>query len=171
MNTPIMPENKSDAPSADHCHGNESADAEVKSCCHSSPSAPVEKLPEHGCCGGGGHEHHHHDEAVKPSAASKYFCPMCPGVESDVPGVCPKCGMALERNPLFRAPKKTIYTCPMHPEVRQDHPGTCPKCGMALEPETVSADEEENGELRDMSRRFWIGAALTLPVFLIAMTH
>ncbi len=45
---------------------------------------------------------------------------MCPGVESDAPGDCPKCGMALERNPSFR--RATIYTCPMHPEVRQDHP-------------------------------------------------
>jgi Cu+-exporting ATPase len=68
------------------------------------------------------------------------------------------------------------YTCPMHPEVRQDHPGACPKCGMALEPEIPTtnddgADSAEGGELRDMTRRFWIGAVLTLPVFLLAMTH
>jgi Cu+-exporting ATPase len=70
-------------------------------------------------------------------------------------------------------PGKTIYTCPMHPEVRQDHPGDCPKCGMALEPAapTAGADGEENAELRDMTRRFWIGAALALPVFLLAMSH
>jgi Cu+-exporting ATPase len=68
---------------------------------------------------------------------------------------------------------KTIYTCPMHPEVQQDHPGDCPKCGMALEPKTVTAgtDDEENTELRDMRRRFWIGAALALPVFVLAMAH
>ena len=68
---------------------------------------------------------------------------------------------------------KAIYTCPMHPEVQQDHPGDCPKCGMALEPKTATAgaDEEENAELRDMTRRFWIGAALTLPVFVLAMAH
>jgi len=65
----------------------------------------------------------------------------------------------------------TIYTCPMHPEVQQDHPGNCPKCGMALEPKTVSAVEEENPELADMSRRFWIGSVLALPVFLLAMAH
>ena len=61
----------------------------------------------------------------------------------------------------------------MHPEVRQDHPGDCPKCGMALEPAapTAGADDEENAELRDMTRRFWIGAALALPVFLLAMAH
>src|SRR5450756_2180166 len=68
---------------------------------------------------------------------------------------------------------KVIYTCPMHPEVQQDHPGDCPKCGMALEPKTVAAgtDDEENAELSDMTRRFWIGAALTLPVFVLAMAH
>ena len=68
---------------------------------------------------------------------------------------------------------KAIYTCPMHPEVQQDHPGECPKCGMALEPKTVTAgtDDEGNAELRDMTRRFWIGAALTLPAFVLAMAH
>ena len=68
---------------------------------------------------------------------------------------------------------KTIYTCPMHQEVQQDHPGDCPKCGMSLEPKTVSAnaDHQDNTELRDMTKRFWIGAGLTLPVFVLAMAH
>ena len=68
---------------------------------------------------------------------------------------------------------KEIYTCPMHPEVEQDHPGNCPKCGMVMEPKTVTAgtDDNENAELREMTRRFWIGAALTLPVFVLAMSH
>jgi len=68
---------------------------------------------------------------------------------------------------------KAIYTCPMHPEVQQDHPGTCPKCGMALELRTVTAgaEDEGNAELHDMTRRFWIGAALTLPVAVLAMAH
>jgi Cu+-exporting ATPase len=68
---------------------------------------------------------------------------------------------------------KTIYTCPMHPEIQQDHRGDCPKCGMALEPKTVTAgmDDEENTELHGMTTRFWIGAALTLPVFVLAMAH
>ncbi len=123
-----------------------------------------------GSCCGGHKDHGHGDAKVKPSAASKYFCPMCPGVESDKPGDCPKCGMALERNPAWVA-GKAIYTCPMHPEVQQDHPGDCPKCGMALEPMAASADDDENAELRDMTRRFWIGAALTLPVFVLAMSH
>ena len=66
-----------------------------------------------------------------------------------------------------------IYTCPMHPEVRQDHPGACPKCGMALELETptINTDQGENTELLDMTRRFWISAALALPVFVLAMAH
>ncbi|MHB8709587.1 MAG: heavy metal translocating P-type ATPase [Desulfuromonadales bacterium] len=70
-------------------------------------------------------------------------------------------------------PDKVIYTCPMHPEIEQDHPGDCPKCGMALESKTVTAgtDEEENAELRDMTLRFWVGAVLTLPVFVLAMAH
>ena len=66
---------------------------------------------------------------------------------------------------------KTIYTCPMHPEIRQDHPGSCPICGMALEPLSVSLQEEDNAELRDMTRRFWISAALTLPLLAITMGH
>ena len=68
---------------------------------------------------------------------------------------------------------KAIYTCPMHPEVQQDHPGSCPKCGMALEPMSGSAgtNEGENAELQDMTRRFRIGTALALPVFLLAMAH
>jgi Cu+-exporting ATPase len=123
-------------------------------------------------------EHHAHSAEETASAAAerkpakKYFCPMDEGVESDEPGACPKCGMALERNPTFRGPAKTTYTCPMHPQVEQDHPGNCPICGMALEPRNVVAGgEEENAELRDMTRRLWIGAALTLPVFVVAMAH
>ena len=75
--------------------------------------------------------------------------------------------------PATEAKTKTIYTFPMHPEVQQDHPGPCPKCGMALEPMDAAAghDEGENAELKDMTRRFWIGAALALPVFLLAMAH
>ena len=63
-----------------------------------------------------------------------------------------------------------IYTCPMHPEVRQAGPGSCPKCGMALEPETVSLVDAPDPELIDMTRRFWIALALTLPVFALEMT-
>ena len=62
-----------------------------------------------------------------------------------------------------------IYTCPMHPEIRQNGPGNCPICGMALEPETITGEEGENPELIDMRKRFWIGLALTLPVFALEM--
>ena len=100
---------------------------------------------------------------------------MCEGVVSDKPGDCPKCGMALERNHAWVAPAagKTIYTCPMHPQIEQDHPGECPICGMALEPKMPTAEdsEEEHSELRDMTRRLWIGGILTLPVFILAMVH
>jgi Cu+-exporting ATPase len=63
----------------------------------------------------------------------------------------------------------TIYTCPMHPEIRQDHPGACPICGMALEPVTVTADTGPSPELKDMTRRFWVGLALAVPVFVLEM--
>jgi len=62
-----------------------------------------------------------------------------------------------------------MYTCPMHPEIRQQGPGDCPICGMALEPEEVSLDDGPSEELTDMTRRFWIGLALALPVFLLEM--
>ena len=89
------------------------------------------------CCAGcrsawlSGKEHAHGKRVVPPPTA-KYFCPMCEGVVSDVPGTCPKCGMALE---------------------------------------ATDAGAEDDGELRDMTRRFWIGAVLTLPVFVLAMAH
>jgi Cu+-exporting ATPase len=63
-----------------------------------------------------------------------------------------------------------IYTCPMHPQIRQSGPGACPICGMALEPETVTADSGPNPELADMTRRFWIGLALTIPVMVVEMS-
>jgi Cu+-exporting ATPase len=67
------------------------------------------------------------------------------------------------------APAGTIYTCPMHPQIRQIGPGSCPICGMALEPVSVSAEAPPNEELIDMTRRFWIGAALAVPVFVLEM--
>jgi len=108
--------------------------------------------------------------AGKPSAAKpgNYVCPMCPQVRESKPGPCPSCGMALEAEvPL--ATTRTEYTCPMHPEIIRPAPGACPICGMALEPRTVTAVEQENPELRDMTRRFWISLALTAPLLAIAM--
>ena len=66
-------------------------------------------------------------------------------------------------------PEGTIYTCPMHPEVRQVGPGACPICGMGLEPAVIGADTGPSDELVDMTRRFWVGLALTLPVFVLEM--
>jgi Cu+-exporting ATPase len=75
-------------------------------------------------------------------------------------------------SPAAPAAPGATYTCPMHPEVERDRPGDCPICGMALEPKTISAaTPEDDSELKDMTRRLWIGAALTLPVFLLAMSH
>jgi len=71
--------------------------------------------------------------------------------------------------PLPPPPQGTIYTCPMHPEIRQEGPGSCPICGMALEPVMVTADDAPNPELRDMSRRFWVGTALSVPVVVLEM--
>lgn len=105
---------------------------------------------------------------VKPG--TKYICPMCPGVESEKPSACPKCGMALEPETATAPSTKTEYVCPMHPEVVQDQPGSCPKCGMALEPREITLEEEDNPELRDMTRRFWIGVVLGSPLFLLAMS-
>jgi Cu+-exporting ATPase len=67
------------------------------------------------------------------------------------------------------APPGTLYTCPMHPEIEQDHPGNCPKCGMALEPKTFTAEIGPNPELVDMSRRFWIGLVLSVPILIVSM--
>lgn len=67
-------------------------------------------------------------------------------------------------------PEGTIFTCPMHPEIEQVGPGDCPICGMALEPKGVpTGDEGPNPELVDFTRRFWIGAVLTVPVLILAM--
>jgi Cu+-exporting ATPase len=160
-----------------------------------TPALPTLRVPTpapaHSCCGGpkdsekhpaapaahdpkmlhpaGDHSHSH----TPSKAASAYYCPMCPGVESDKPGDCPKCGMALEKSATTQpAETKTLYTCPMHPEVEQDHPGDCPKCGMPLEPKVVTLEtEDDSAELRDMSRRFWIALSLSLPVLVLAMAH
>ena len=88
-----------------------------------------------------GHEHHHHAS----SAADE--------------------GMA-EPKP---AGPGTIYTCPMHPEVRQVGPGICPICGMTLEPVTATAETGPSPELADMTRRFRVGLALSVPVFVLEM--
>jgi Cu+-exporting ATPase len=146
--------------------------------CGDKDSAPsIGKNEKQGCCNERASEHASCQAADKTgnvsvtcSKTAKYFCPMCGGVVSAKPEACPTCGMALERNLAFNDVKGPIYTCPMHPQIRENKPGNCPICGMTLEPATVSeAPEEDNTELKDMTRRFWIGLALTIPVLIISM--
>ncbi len=104
-----------------------------------------------------------------PEPRTAYVCPMDPEVRASHPGPCPKCGMALEPEVPPPPATRVEYTCPMHPQIVRPGPGVCPICGMALEPRTVTAQEEENPELRDMQRRFWVSLVLTIPVFAVAM--
>lgn len=105
------------------------------------------------------------------AAAQTYTCPMHPEVRQDKPGSCPKCGMSLEPVTVGAPKEKVEYTCPMHPQIIRGVPGSCPICGMALEPRTITLDEEENHELKDMRRRFWVSTALTLPLLLLTMSE
>jgi Cu+-exporting ATPase len=106
----------------------------------------------HGTMAAHGHHHHHgHDRAGHGSPP-----PLAPE---------PPAGAT---EPERRPPAGVIYTCPMHPEVRSDRPGSCPKCGMALEPLQPTL-EQDDSELRDMTRRFWIAAALSLPLLVLVM--
>src|SRR5262245_10808441 len=74
----------------------------------------------------------------------------------------------VDGKPKAPVPPGTIYTCPMHPQIRQPGPGTCPICGMTLEPLMPTEGEDESA-LRSVKQRFWISAALSVPVVLIAM--
>ncbi len=107
---------------------------------------------------------------AQPPPAS-YVCPMDPEVRASAPGACPKCGMALEPELPAAPAARTEWTCPMHPEIVRSEPGACPICGMALEPRSVTLAEQENPELADMTRRFWISTALTIPVAGYAMAE
>ncbi|MDE8653803.1 copper-transporting P-type ATPase [Novosphingobium album (ex Liu et al. 2023)] len=128
-----------------------------------------------------------------------YTCPMHPEIRQDGPGDCPKCGMHLvpadeapaQEHAHCHSHGKShqsagaasgkydtvpagydgaVYTCPMHPEVRQSKPGSCPICGMGLELESAAmADEGPNPELVDFTRRFWMGAVLTVPLLVFTM--
>ena len=116
----------------------------------------------------------HTPPAARPAphaaaGSTEYTCPMHPEVRQAGPGSCPKCGMALEPVSPAPAATKTEWVCPMHPEIVRSEPGTCPLCGMALEPRTATAEEEENPELKQMRRRFWVSLALTTPLLIFAM--
>ena len=142
-----------------------------------------------------GHHHHHHDHGPHGTATlddGRVVDPVC-GMKVD-PKTTPHhleregrsfffcsagCKTKFEADPHRYlaeakappppAPAGTIYTCPMHPQIRQVGPGFCPICGMALEPATVTADEGPSPELKDMTRRFWIGLALSVPVLALEM--
>lgn len=103
-----------------------------------------------------------------PAVVGAYTCPMHPEVRQEGPGACPKCGMTLEPVAPVSA-RRREYVCPMHPEIVRSEPGTCPICGMALEPRDISTGDEENPELVDMRRRFWVSLVLTIPVLIAAM--
>ncbi|MGB3555180.1 MAG: copper-translocating P-type ATPase, partial [Jannaschia sp.] len=135
----------------------------------------------------------------RPDASgTTYACPMHPEIRQATPGDCPKCGMHLvpegdgqahhahvdqahaasDPGDTTGGPYDTVspghdgpvYTCPMHPQVRRTHPDACPICGMGLELESgVPADDGPNPELVDFTRRFWIGAVLTLPLLILTM--
>jgi len=132
--------------------------------CHPGCQRKFEQNPAHFLAG-----HRMSMAAVDAPPGTKWICPMDPEVESDVPGSCPKCGMALEPAMPAPAATKTEWTCPMHPEIVRDAPGDCPICGMALEPRTVEIEEGPNPELVDMTRRLWISAPLALGTLVLAM--
>ncbi len=128
-------------------------------------------------------EHHHHiPPENKPAqgehhnpdtkdATDRYYCTMlCEGDKTyPAPADCPVCGMHL--NKLEAVHKSaTIYTCPMHPEIRQDIPGDCPICGMTLVPEKGTETSEEDKSYKLMLKKFRIALALSIPVFIIAMS-
>jgi len=119
-----------------------------------------------------GHSHQHTADLTSPKVAvasgTRYTCPMHPEIVRDRPGSCPKCGMTL--TPILEArPRAAEYTCPMHPEVRSPQPGSCPKCGMALVP-IAGTGEADDSELRDLTRRLWVGVALSVPLAVLAMS-
>ena len=155
------------------------AAASAESCCHGGGQ---DRSPKATCHGSAGHD------STEPAAKTKD--PVC-GMDVDPHTAkyraeyqgrpyyfcAERCRTKFLADPeAYLGVRKTapvvegaVYTCPMHPEIRQLGPGSCPICGMALEPEEVTADTGPNPELADMTHRFWIALALTLPVFVLEM--
>ncbi|MGB3271424.1 MAG: heavy metal translocating P-type ATPase, partial [Xanthobacteraceae bacterium] len=158
----------------------------TSSCCGGHQAAPKAASS---CCGGHGHDHAHaHADHAGDGKVKDPVCGMSVDPAAGKPsythegqtyyfcreGCRTKFIADPDRylgppQPQEEMPEGTIYTCPMHPEIRQVGPGSCPICGMALEPDLVSLDTPPNPELIDFTRRFWIGLALTLPVFVLEM--
>ena len=103
------------------------------------------------------HEDHHAYFFCSGGCRSKFIADLAKYLRKDTAETPPA------------APAGTIYTCPMHPQIRQVGPGSCPICGMALEPVSVTAEAVPNEELIDMTRRFWIGAVLAVPLVILEM--
>ena len=157
--------------SADSEHKHRFEDAEYHFCSESCKTKFVADPSQYLGGGDGGNCHHEHTPGAVVTPATLdaiHTCPMHPEVRQNGPGSCPKCGMALEPE-IPSLATKTQYTCPMHPEIVQDEPGSCPKCSMALEPMTVTLEDEENPELVDMTRRFWVSAIISVPLVILAM--
>lgn len=157
--------------------------------CSSKKATPVQSAPKQSCCGGRhADDQHRHSER---DAVGKVQDPVC-GMTVDpatskhhaehdgrtYPFCSAGCrtkfvavpGKYLDNSPPQESlPDGTIYTCPMHPQIRQVGPGSCPICGMALEPELATADTGPNLELIDMTRRFWVGLVLSVPVVILEM--
>ncbi|SDI78161.1 MULTISPECIES: heavy metal translocating P-type ATPase [Bradyrhizobium] len=148
------------------------------------------------CCGGhdhSGHGHQHHaDTSHQADDTVRVLDPVC-GMKVDPAtskhrfdtrgetfhfcsarcrtkfAADPVSYLEKDSKPKAAVPEGAIYTCPMHPEIRQVGPGSCPICGMALEPEVASLDDAPNPELKDMTRRFWIGLVLAVPAVALEM--
>jgi len=155
--------------SGQHSHDHSHDHAQQKTCCsghdHAAhdPAAQAHKVKDPVC--GMMVDPHTAKHRQEYKGYTYYFCnPKCR--EKFIAD--PEKYLAGEK-PKEDVPAGTTYTCPMHPEIRQIGPGSCPICGMALEPELVSLDDAPNPELIDMTRRFWIALALTIPVFFLEM--
>ncbi|MGN6309275.1 MAG: heavy metal translocating P-type ATPase [Xanthobacteraceae bacterium] len=179
------------AAAASSCCGGDSAHSAPASCCggdhkHDHGHAHHDHTHHHHA-----HGHHHHTHDASAADDGRVIDPVC-GMKVDPTtrkyvfdhdhttyhfcsaGCRTKFATDPQRylDPKPRqddVPEGTIYTCPMHPEIRQVGPGSCPICGMALEPDVVTLDDQPNHELTDMTRRFWIGLALALPVIVLDM--
>ena len=112
------------------------------------------------------------EQSKGDKAKADYTCPMHPEVHQASPGNCPRCGMTLEPSNTATPTARIDYTCPMHPQIVRDKPGICPICGMTLEARDVSAGSADspNPELVNMTRRFWIGVAVTVPLLAVMVS-
>src|SRR5450631_4253858 len=159
------------------------ADTASKGCgCASKAAALPAEAAKPGCCGGG-HDHAGHATTVRDPVCGMTINPAKSQHRFDHRGetyhFCSSgCRTKFAADPQTyldktapkaAVPEGTIYTCPMHPQIRQVGPGSCPICGMALEPEMVSAESGPNPELADMTRRFWVGLVLAVPVMALEM--